>query len=86
VYPKALPKLHNKISKYFKSISTLTIFTKLVSIFTNQQTFSFHSVGRPQDNKHDTIVEALSQLFLNNEQDIRHDQEVILDPFRTPRK
>ncbi len=43
-------------------------------------------MGRPQDNKHDTIVEALSQLFLNNEQDIRHDQEVILDPFRTPRK
>jgi hypothetical protein len=43
-------------------------------------------VGRPQDNQHDIIVEALSQLFLNNEQDIIHDQEVILDPSQRPGK
>jgi hypothetical protein len=42
-------------------------------------------VGRLEDNQHDTIVEALSQIFLNNE-DIIHDQEVILDPSQRPRK
>ncbi len=42
-------------------------------------------MGRLEDNQHDTIVEALSQIFLNNE-DIIHDQEVILDPSQRPRK
>lgn len=43
-------------------------------------------MGRPQNNQHDKIVEALFQLFKNNEQDIIHDQEVILGPSQRPRK
>jgi hypothetical protein len=43
-------------------------------------------VRGPQDNQHDAIVEALSQLYLNNEQDTIHNQEVILGPFQRPER
>jgi hypothetical protein len=43
-------------------------------------------VGGPQDNQHDAIVEALSQLYLNNEQDTINNQEVILGPFQRPKR
>lgn len=42
-------------------------------------------MGGPQENQHDAIVEALSQWYLNNEQDTIHNQEVMLGPFQRPK-